>query len=205
MQANSCDAQGGGADAAQPEMCQHPSPVSPNLGGTNLGFSLWTTRQGNLAKYSAVDLISPEVAPFVLYAVEWAEPVVESVMLFFDLSSISDSRSQRGVPPRSGMPYKQVLTGWSQRLAQQCGRQNLLMFPLSLSAIDHKTQSANQCTLANASTVNHSQLWCLSYFQSRWDWKGRQPWAAFCGFPVSRTSANMFGVHSKSKPHEKRT
>lgn len=129
MQANSCDAQGGGADAAQPEMCQHPSPVSPNLGGANLGFSLWTTRQGILAKYSAVDLISSEVAPSVPYAVEWAEPVVESVMSFLDLSSISDSRCQRGVPPRSGTPYKQVLTSWSQRLPQQCGRQNLLVFP----------------------------------------------------------------------------
>lgn len=58
-------------------MCQHPSPVSPNLGVANLGFSLWTTRQGSWAKYSTFDLVSSEIAQEIPSAAEWVEPTVD--------------------------------------------------------------------------------------------------------------------------------
>lgn len=49
--------EGSGADAAQPEMCQQWSLVSPKHASVNLRFSFRIAQQDSSAKYSTVDLI----------------------------------------------------------------------------------------------------------------------------------------------------
>lgn len=69
--------EGSSADAAQPEMCQHWSLLSPKHGRVNLGFSLRIAQQDSSAKYSTVDLISSAIMPMDLSAAFGVERMMD--------------------------------------------------------------------------------------------------------------------------------